>query len=136
MIIEQSISPKKRGHKSWEGKIQSACVVWFHNEYPQYRGLLFHCPNQNDRKDSNAIQGAIRKSLGIIAGVSDLILLIQRGIYGALLIEMKDEHGKQSESQRIWQEKVEGQGYKYVLCRSLEEFQEIIRGYLNLEKKD
>ena len=130
MIAETPERPSKRGHRSNEGRIQSECVIWFHNTYPQYRGLLFHVPNENDRADSNPIQGAIRKSLGVVAGVSDLILLVPRGGHGALLVEMKDEKGAQRPSQADWQKAVEAQGYRYEICRSLDRFKEIIKDYL------
>lgn len=133
MIIETPEQPKRRGHRSNEGKIQAECYAWFWNNYPQYRKLLFHIPNENDRSDSNIIQGAIRKSLGVVAGVSDLILLVPRGLYHGLCIEMKDEKGTQKPAQKEWQTLVEAQGYKYCLCRSLAQFKNVISDYLNLK---
>ena len=130
MIVETPERPKKRGHSMPEGKIQAECYQWFHNTFPQYRGLLFHVPNENDRADSNPIQGAIRKSLGVWPGVADLILLIPRDGHGALLIEMKDEHGQQKPAQKVWQAAVEAQGYVYKICRSLDQFKKIIAEYL------
>lgn len=132
MIVETGARPAKRGHSSPEGRIQAECFAWFWNSFPKYRKLLFHVPNENDRSDSNIIQGAIRKSLGVVAGVSDLILLLKRGSYGALCIEMKDEHGRQKPAQREWQLLVESAGYKYVICRSLEQFKEEVTKYLSL----
>lgn len=129
-IIETPPQPKKRRHSSPEGRIQAECFQWFFNNFPQYRGLLFHVPNENDRADSNPIQGAIRKSLGVWPGVSDLICLIPRNGHGALLIEMKDERGTQKPAQKEWQLAVEAQGYVYKICRSLEQFKEIIAEYL------
>ena len=122
MIIETPEPQSRRTHHSNEGRIQAECFAWFWNEFPQYRKLLFHVPNENDRADSNPIQGAIRKSLGVVPGVSDLILLVPRGSHGALLIEMKDEKGIQKPAQKEWQTIVEAQGYKYCLCRSLAQF--------------
>ena len=130
MIIETPERPKKRSHSSPEGKIQAECFAWFWNEYPQYRKLLFHVPNENDRADSNIIQGAIRKSLGVVSGVADLLLLVPSSRYHGLCIEMKDEKGRQKPAQAEWQTIVEAQGYKYVICRSLEQFKIIIEDYL------
>lgn len=130
-LIETPPQPKKRSHRSNEGRIQASCFQWFHNSFPQYRGLLFHVPNENDRADSNPIQGAIRKSLGVWPGVSDFVFLLPRGGHGALLLEMKDEDGQQRPAQREWQRIVESQGYRYELCRSLEQFKAIINEYLN-----
>lgn len=133
-IIETPPQPNKRGHRSNEGRIQAECFAWFWNEFPQYRRLLFHVPNENDRADSNPIQGAMRKSLGVVAGVSDLILLLNRGGHGALLIEMKDEHGAQNTAQKEWQRLVEAHGYLYRVCRNLEEFKKIVVDYLALSE--
>ena len=133
MIIETPEPQSRRTHHSNEGRIQAECFAWFWNEFPQYRKLLFHVPNENDRADSNPIQGAIRKSLGVVPGVSDLILLVPRGSHGALLIEMKDEKGIQKPAQKEWQTIVEAQGYKYCLCRSLAQFKNVISDYLNLK---
>lgn len=132
MIIETPERPKKRSHSSPEGKIQAECFAWFWNTYPQYRKLLFHVPNENDRADSNIIQGAIRKSLGVVSGVADLMLLVPSGRYHGLCIEMKDEKGRQKPAQAEWQAIVEAQGYKYIICRSLEQFKIIIKEYLCL----
>jgi hypothetical protein len=131
MIVETPPQPKKNRHASPEGKIQAECFAWFWNTYPQYRKCLFHVPNENDRADSNIIQGAIRKSMGVVAGVADLILLVARGKYHGFCIEMKDEHGTQKPAQKEWQTIVELQGYRYEICRSLEQFKRIIEEYLN-----
>ena len=130
MIVETPKNPEKAHHSSPEGRIQASCVIWFNNEFPQYRKLLFHVPNENDRSDSNFIQGAIRKSLGVVSGVSDLLFLVARGGYHGLCIEMKDEKGAQKKAQKEWQSLVEAQGYKYCLCRSLAQFQQIVKEYL------
>lgn len=115
-----------------EGKIQAACYEYFWNNYPQYRGLYFAVPNENSRADSNAITGAIRRSMGVYHGVSDTLMLIPRGAYHGLCIEYKDEKGRQSEHQKKWQKLVESQGFRYEICRSLEQFQIIINEYLSL----
>lgn len=132
MITPTPEQPKKRKHGSPEGKIQAECFTWFWNEYPQYRRLLFHIPNENDRADSNAIQGAIRKAMGVVAGVSDLILLVPTKKYHGLCIEMKDKDGQQRKEQKEWQILVEAQGYRYEICRSREQFEEIIKDYFLL----
>lgn len=132
MIVETPEKPGRHRHSSPEGRIQAECFAWFWNEYPQYRKTLFHVPNENDRSDSNIIQGAIRKSLGVVSGVADLLFLVARGGFHGLCIEMKDEKGRQKPAQAEWQAIVEAQGYKYVVCRSLEQFKIIIQEYLCL----
>lgn len=128
-ILETPPRPAQRKRGSPEGRVQAECVQWFWNEYPEYRSLLFHIPNEGNR--SSKTDGAYRKALGLVSGVSDLILLIPRGKFHALCIEMKTEVGRQSDAQRLWQSKVEAQGYRYEVVRSLEEFKKLIVEYLN-----
>ena len=128
-IIETPPRPKSNKRGSPEGKIQAECVAWFWNTYPEYRGLLFHVPNEGNRESKT--DGAYRKALGLVSGVSDLILLVPNGYFHALCIEMKTEIGKQSDAQIVWQQKVENQRYKYVVIRSLEGFKKEILDYLS-----
>lgn len=131
MIIETPEQPAKRPRRANEGRIQADCFIWFNNTFPQFRKCLFHVPNENDRSDSNIIQGAMRKSLGVVSGVADFLFLVARGGFHGLCIEMKDEHGQQKPAQKEWQAIIEAQGYKYELCRSLDQFKRIIYEYLN-----
>lgn len=131
-IIETPAQPKKKARSASEMKIQAECIRWAWNERPETRKLLFHVANELDRPDANPILGAKRRAEGIIRGVADLILLIPRGGYHGLCIEMKTEAGYQSAFQKDWQAVVEAQGYKYVVCRSLEQFKSIIDEYLSL----
>lgn len=96
----------------------------------QHQGIgpmLFAVPN-GGRRDK--VSGARLKAEGVVAGVSDLILLVARHGYHGLLIEMKTEKGRQSQQQRHWQKLAEKQGYRYVVIRSIEEFIEEVNGYL------
>lgn len=102
-----------------EERIQTFCYCWYHNEFPEYRGLL--CYNLNNSK--NKIDGARNKAMGIQKGRSDLVLYWQAKAYH---IEMKTPTGEQSPEQIEWQNKVEAQGFEYHLVRSLSEFQKII----------
>lgn len=131
MIIETPEQPKRRSHSMPEGKIQSECYRYFWDNYPQYHGLYFAVPNENSRGDSNAITGALRRSMGVFHGVSDTLLLIPRNGFHGLAIEYKDEKGKQSVHQVAWQRQIERQGYVYKVCRSLDQFKTIIKDYLN-----
>lgn len=131
-ITETPPRPAQRKRGSPEGRVQAECVAHFHNTYPEYRGLYFCVPNENSRGDSNASTGAIRRSVGVTKGVSDTILLIARGKWNGLCVEFKTDIGRQSDAQRLWQSKVEAQGYRYEVVRSLEEFKRLINEYLSL----
>lgn len=110
-----------------ESNIQINCVRWFRFVHPDLAPLLFAVPNGGAR---SRVTGAILKAEGVTAGVADLLLLVPRGPYHALCIEMKTEKGRQRDSQKSWQEAVEGQGYRYIVVRSFEEFTAQINAYL------
>lgn len=113
--------------KDEEHKIQASCVRWFRLQYPQLRNILFAIPNAARRSARN---GAYMKEEGMLAGVSDLILLKSNRFYGALCIEMKRPGEYQKPIQKEWQKAVESVGNKYVVCRSLEEFIAVVTDYL------
>lgn len=76
--------------------------------------------------------GARLKAEGVIAGVSDFILLKSNHRYGALLIEMKRKDGRQSANQRWWQSVItKDDEYKYVVCYSFDDFMRDVTDYLN-----
>lgn len=111
-----------------EHNLQVACVNWFRYQYPIVGKMLIAVGNGGKR---DAITGAMLKAEGVLAGVSDLILLIPNNRYHGLLIEMKTKTGRQSAAQKDWQQEVEKLNYyKYVVVRSLEEFMNIINDYL------
>ncbi|MCC8175496.1 MAG: VRR-NUC domain-containing protein [Bacteroidales bacterium] len=111
-----------------ESRIQVACVRWFRLQYPRLAKLLVAIPNGGARRK---IEGAIMKAEGVTAGVSDLFLFFPSSKYHGLAVEMKTMVGRQQDTQKAWQREVEWAGYKYVLCRSFEQFQEEIRLYFS-----
>lgn len=124
----QAAKPPRRHHGDEEHRLQAACVRWFRLRYPRLRHALFAVPN-GARRD--AVTGARLKAEGVLAGVSDLILLKSNRRYGALLIEMKTATGRQSPAQREWERLVaDGGEYLYVVVRSLDGFIAAVNGYL------
>lgn len=118
-----------------ESRIQQICVSWFRLQFPSIAHLLFAVPNGGSR---NLMEAANLKKEGVVAGVSDLILLYPIGGYGALCIEMKtsSKNSRQSSSQKEWQKLVESVGIKYVICRDIYEFQDAIKSYMQPVLKD
>lgn len=112
-----------------EHKIQCAIVKWFYYAYPAYRGgCLFAVPNGGHRNIQTARS---LKAEGVTSGVSDLLLLVPKREYHGLCIEVKTPVGRQSDNQKNWQRIIEAQGYRYEIVRSLDEFAELVRWYLN-----
>lgn len=118
----------KKRRQSPEMKLQAACVLIAWNDFPETRKLLFHVENEDSH--GNSIRGAIRKAQGIVSGVSDLILLIPRGKWHGLMIEMKRHDGSQSPNQREWEQLVKAQGYRYEVIRTEEDFRALLTEYL------
>lgn len=112
-----------------ESRLQSSCVLWFRTQYRRYANLLFSVPNGAKRSRR---QGARYKAEGMVAGVSDLILLIPRGCYGSLCIEMKQKGNYQQKNQKEWQALAESVGNKYVVCKTIEEFMRAVNSYMSL----
>ena len=134
---------------SRESIVQQGAVKWFNLQYPQYRGLLVHIPNEGRRtiKVINGkpvcIGGAKLKAEGLVKGAADLVLFVPNKYFHALCLETKVElfdysSGKekktktyQSPEQKEWQALVESQGYRYEVYRNIDEFRKIVLEYLD-----
>jgi len=128
--------PRKRP-EDIEHEVQVQCVNWFKNlQHRKDAENLFAVPNGGWR---NATTAGKLKAEGVTKGVADLILLKKNSQYGALLIEMKrpkrykQAEGTQSDDQIAWQAKMEKDGYKYVVCHSLDEFINEVENYLRIK---
>lgn len=111
--------------KQIEHRLQCNCVMWFRLQYP--RLVLFTIPNGGARTITT---GAMLKAEGVLAGVADLFLMFPVKQFHGLFIEMKTDNGRQSESQKQFQTLAESNGYKYVVCRSFNDFKNEILIYL------
>ena len=110
-----------------EDSLQKACVAWFDHTHPELSLHLHHSPNGGFR---NASEAAKFKAMGVRAGFPDLVLLMPRGKCPFLAIELKYGRNVQSERQKAYQKALEAIGARYVVVRSLEEFQKVIEKYL------
>lgn len=119
MIELAGKNKSRKKYRDDEHKLQVSMVNWFRLQYPSMRHNLFAVPNGGRR---DAATGRRLKDEGVLAGVSDLILLKSNQHYGALLIETKTKKGTQRESQKEWESKITADGYKYVVVRSLDDF--------------
>jgi len=109
-----------------ENRIQQECVMWFHNRYPKHRGCLFAVPNGGNR---SPLEGKILKATGVWAGVSDLLLMVN-GITTCL--ELKTDCGHQSAKQKIWENLMRENGFRYCIVRSEEEFKRIVEPIMTI----
>lgn len=124
-------SATKQKKVQHEGQLQIACVRWFHPK------------NEADGATSGK-KIAINAASGVVPGVPDLILALpsykngkngalNRGteVFYGLGIELK--YGK-TNNQTVHQKRFQGYwqcaGYKYALCRSLEDFIKVVNDYM------
>jgi hypothetical protein len=108
-----------------EDILQSQIYKYYHNNYctklnnPPH--LIFSVPNGGFR---NKIEAMKMKATGLLAGVSDLIVIQPNRI---IFIELKILKGNQSSQQKEFEEKIKKLGFEYYVCKSLEEFKIIIK---------
>jgi hypothetical protein len=129
LLANEQKQRRRKHHNDDEHRMQVTCVRWFNTQYPALHGRLFAVPNGGRR---DATTAAKLKAEGVVAGVSDLILLLPNKSYGALLIELKTPKGRQSPSQREWQRLITYKDeYQYIVVHSVEEFKNAINLYIN-----
>lgn len=119
-----------------ESKLQSACVRWFRYQYPKFSGLLVAIPNGAvlyGSKLQRIKQWQRLKAEGAQKGAADLFLVVARGGFHGLFIEMKTTRkgSRQSPEQREFEAAVTEQGFKYVVPRTFKEFEEEVNSYLS-----
>jgi len=96
-----------------EEKIQSEFYIWFHNTYPEYRGLL--CYNLNNSR--NKIDGARNRALGLQPGRSDMTFYWNGTAH---FLELKNEIGVQSTGQKEWEALIVKHGFKYGIFKTVD----------------
>ena len=132
--------------KHEESNLQIQCVTSFRARYPQYAMLLTHPINEGSGHTSrDRMRQGIHKAEGAVAGVADLLFFMPAeyrrpvpadGIewtipYNGLGIEFKTQKGRQSQEQKDFQKMFEAAGYKYIIVRSREEFDNEMDDYIS-----
>lgn len=101
-----------------EERIQQEIFLFANNTFclagMHTRGIIFHVPNQGQYRLTG---------IGVKAGVSDLIFIFKGK---CLFIEVKTPAGKISLAQSDFQKRIEENGFKYYLVRSLQDFKSIM----------
>ena len=113
---------------------QAKVIKWSHRAavralMPSLR-FLHHSPNGGKR---DAFTGAQMKALGVKAGFPDLILPVRAGQCPGLVIEMKSEDGRTSDSQDEWLAHFDSQGWGTKIARSADEARTILCLYLGFD---
>ena len=102
-----------------EAKLQSEMFQWHYKTYKDERGLLFTVDNNANDK----VKGAIRKAMGRIAGVSDMLYLYKGTLY---CFEVKLPGESQSKAQLEWGRLVTEQGADYNTVSYLSDFKKMM----------
>lgn len=123
------VTPEKLASSGTEHGQQAALFCWAATKFqlfPQLRNM-FAIPNGGWR---NPVTASKLKVEGVRAGVPDIFLAIPSGGYHGLFIEMKADKGRISNAQLEWFLKLEGVGYRCVLCKGWQEAVTEIEAYL------
>jgi hypothetical protein len=126
--------PKRKSErKHEESNAQRAVIKWFDLAYHSlgvpYNGLLMAIPNGGKR---DAITAAMMKAEGVRAGACDLLLLVPRGPYHGLGLEMKATDGRLSDAQAVMGAQLTLQGYHVKTCYGSADAIHTIEMYLSL----
>ena len=122
--------------KHTESKTQQACVRWFRYTYPNL--MIFSIPNGavlSGNKMQRIKQWKRLEAEGAMPGVPDLFIPVKsigtiERQYSGLFIEMKSEDGRLSVDQKNIGSKLFDLGYQVKVCRSLDEFIQVVNNYL------
>jgi len=124
-ICNQYEKPR-RSVRHNEHNLQVSCVNWFRYAYP--KAIIYAIPNGAKR---DKVSGALYKAEGMLAGIPDLCVPIQKGGYGALYLEMKDDsRGRLSDNQKEIIPKLQSLGNKVEVIRTFEEFCDCVNKYM------
>lgn len=109
---KNKVLSSKRGNL--EQKLQISVVNYIRMAFPEV--LCFAVPNGGKR---TMIEAAMLKKMGVLAGVSDLLLFWNGGM-GAIELKRPDKKAYMSDSQIGFAEQWKARGGKFSLCNSLE----------------
>lgn len=111
-----------------EADLQFTVVEWLELQESMGRLTFFSVPNEGRRSFP---QAAKMKRMGLRSGVPDLCVLSNK-FCG--FIELKTPKGKMRDSQVEWAERLTRFRINYALCRTFEEVEGTINGWLGKQK--
>ena len=114
-----------------EHEEQKALIQWFRLQYPRYAKCLWAIPNGGGRHIRTAVK---LKDEGVLAGVSDLFLMVPINNYHGMFIEMKTRKGKPQKNQKDFLMLAQSMGYSANICYGFEQGKAFINSYLQSRK--
>lgn len=132
--ISRSFPPKRKVRNHPESDLQRSMLDFYNTHVRPGDHLLFAVPNGEKR---DAFTASILKGLGVLSGVSDLILVLPHEV---VFIEVKRPAGftvnngklqktgagKQSDDQRVFEAKVTKMGHPYHLIDNLQKWVDLL----------
>lgn len=123
-LAYQNRQKERRTPKLHEHNIQVACVNWFKATYDRKGYVIFAVPNAAQRSRH---LGRMMKDEGLLPGSPDLVIVTP---YGVLFVELKTKTGRLQDTQKLFRDKVEKMGYRYIVCRSCPEFKLAVENWI------
>lgn len=119
-----------------EHQEQATVLNWMVLAFPEAERFMAAVPNGTNK---SKVARSRFKAEGLKPGYPDLLLDLPRGPYHGLRIEMKRQAKSMSavsDDQIMWQERLEQQGYRSVICYGHSEAEAEITAYMNLGEFD
>lgn len=107
-----------------EQQLQQQVAGYINAAYP---GLLWFHP-ANSSGNRGARLGGILKSMGVLAGVPDIVVILPTGL--SAFIELKASKGSLSPTQKAFRDRARETGALWEECRSLEETADLLNRWL------
>lgn len=123
-----TVRGKEAPYKGKEDNFQIAAAKFLNVTYPDL--LWFHCPNGGSR---NKFEAYKFKSMGVLPGVSDVIILKPNQKFSGLIIELKAAKGTLQKTQEIFLNKATNNGFKCVVCYNMESVIKTVKEYLKIK---
>lgn len=129
-MMTKTIQPEQLAKSGSEHGHAAALMCWVAQNIKQYPELKWLTHIGHGGKLDKITAGRM-KAEGLKRGVPDYLLLVRRGNYSALWIELKKLEGKLSHEQVLWLNQARECGHFATVCYCWEEAREMIIWYLN-----
>lgn len=130
LYVNLGLGPEDATRTYYERAMQKAVVQYIDTCYPAVGSLCFHVPLELLRRDDKS--AGMFHALGARAGVADIVMLVARGAYHGLVIELKAPPRRPSESQCHFLESARREGFAACWSDSLNTVLRLIDVYLTL----
>ena len=132
-MMTKTIQPEQLAKSGSEHGHAAALMCWVAQNIKQYPELKWLTHIGHGGKLDKITAGRM-KAEGLKRGVPDYLLLVRRGNYSALWIELKKLEGKLSHEQVLWLNQARECGHFATVCYGWEEARDVIIWYLNYGK--